>query len=161
MTHKIIYHGTNYYKIEPNPVYDYNRIANGLGFYWTNCKDEAATYGKNIFERELAGYKLINEFDNEYAISIIRKWFKKALLVNPERVATAASNFNEDFNKGLEILIDNVHEHNTALEQWFAFQSELMLRDTQSFCDIAQAIGIDGVEIIFEESGNTHYVLYR
>jgi len=156
-----IYHGTNHPVIEPNPAYDYNRIANGLGFYWTTSKDEALSYGKNLFEREVAGYNLIYSsiFKDPASKATVSNWIKQAQEVNPERVITAASNFAEDFNQGINLLIKAVHSETTKQDQWLAFQSELMLRDTKAWNDIAQAIGIDG--IVIEQEHATHYVLYR
>jgi hypothetical protein len=156
-----IYHGTNHSIIEPNPAYDYNRIANGLGFYWTTNKDEALSYGKNLFERELSGYKLIDRsvFKDRVSRATIHNWIKQAQKVNPERIETAASNFAEDLEQGIALLIEAIYNESNKQDQWLAFQGELMLRDTKAWCDIAQAIGIDG--IVIEQEHATHYVLYR
>lgn len=165
MTNKI-YHYTNHHCLEPNPNYDYNRIAYGLGFYFSNSKDDASHYGKNIFELDMRKLCILKKEGRGFNREEIMHWLLTLKRIAPHYYENAWTSWNENEQLGRFAVIDSIIEQagDNPVEQILAFQSEIFIRDTEIWNRIAKSIGIHGIEIKDPyKTGDkelAHYIIY-
>jgi len=163
-----LYHFTNHNKLEPNPNYDYSRIAYGLGFYFSNSEEDASHYGINKFEIDTDDYRILrNEYTNFFTRENIASWIAELSSIDMDLYQTALSNWDEDEYTAAGKWTESIYKHsdNNPVDQLLNFQADLHLRDTARWCEIAQHLGIDGILVKdpyrTDNCNLAHVVLYK
>jgi len=145
-----IYHHTNHNKLEPNPDYDYNRASQGLGFYFSSDQKDASRYGKNQFARDTEDFRILqDQTTNHFHSSDIAFWLDIIKEKDNTLYQDTIINWGEDEYEARSLMIRSIMQQAgvNPVKQLQAFESELFIRDTAKWNQIAQWLGVDGILI--------------
>ena len=133
-------------------------MGEGPGMYFTTCPKNAENYGEYISKYIIApNANLISKnhpkLDKKQIKIIIQK-------IPSDIVEIASSNWDEDINRGKEILIDNIFDNENIIDQLIDIWAEILNRqDPKMFMEIMKSVGIDG--IIVERGNYQNFAIYN
>lgn len=162
------------YRGDPNPIKleDYNpeygtkelgkelgsSAAWGPGIYFTGQEDIAQMYGSNITKKILQNANILTKQSPKFNYRQIDKMLHN---VDQEMMKTAISNWDEDYNRGKKMLIDNIISANDPLEQLMNIWADVFShQNPNAFVELMIENGIDGISITKKED-ETYYVIYN
>jgi len=133
-------------------------MAWGPGIYFTGQEDIARMYGSNISRKVLRTTKILTKQSPLFNYKQIDNMLQG---VDKERMNTAISNWDEDYNSGKRMLIQSILNADNPLEQLMNIWSEVFSHQKpNSFIELMIKNGIDGISIQKKED-ETYYVLYN
>lgn len=138
-------------------------MTEGPGIYFTTNKKNAENYGDNITQREISpNAKILSKespkFTPEQIIKILNT-------IDPSKIELAASNWDENVNKGKRMLWNSIIEQDNAIDQLMEIWAEVYAHQHPSeFMKIMTLNGIDG--IVVDKSCSLygevkHYIIYN
>jgi len=162
------------YRGDPNPInmkdfdVDYgvrelgkqlgSSLAEGPGIYFSTNKDNALSYGENITKIDLNNANILSKKSKRLTTKQIENILKG---INRETLEGASQNWNENFNIGKKILINQIANHDNPVDQLIDIWAEVYYRQNPNdFINLMARNGIDG--IVIDRAGDTkHYIIYN
>lgn len=129
----------------------------GPGIYFTTSFDDAANYGKYIYQVKLSPRRLLDLSEDK---DIDRKLLVKLIKMKPDWEMNA-QDWDEDPDTGVEMAVDSAFEYNdnekdVFLQIWIDFYRY----DSVDFVRNMVKLGYDGI-FVPKEHGITHIIVYN
>lgn len=131
--------------------------AMGPGLYFTEQKDVAQMYGEYITTKQINKANIITPTSPLFNHNQIKKMLQD---VDKQTLITACSNWDENYSKGREIIIQQILEGKNAVEQLLNIWSEVFQHQKQKeFINLMVKHNIDGISI--NKNDVVFYVIYN
>jgi hypothetical protein len=133
-------------------------MGEGPGIYFTDNKDNAENYGSHISVYIISNNaNLISSSSPKFNYRQIEKIINA---IPQDIVDIAASNWDENIQKGKRILIKTILDGNNAIDQLMGIWAEVINRqDPKMFMDIMKNFGVDGIKI--DRGDYINYAIYN
>ncbi len=137
-------------------------MAYGPGIYFVSHKDIAEMYGPHITKKSIQSPNLISEsskpFNKKQIYNILKSLPKETLTI-------ASSNWDENYQKGLNLLIDSIVSAGEPINQILTIWADVFShQNPNAFIQLMVNNQIDGITIEKTDSTNqiaTYYVIYN
>ena len=134
----------------------------GPGIYFVSHEDIASMYGSNITKKNLHDAKIVTQQSPRFSYQQISKILQG---VNQTMMTNAASNWDEDYNKGKHALIQSIVSANNPIDQLMNIWADVFFhQQANAFVDLMTKNGIDGYSLYKKDASNkdaTYYVIYN
>jgi hypothetical protein len=130
----------------------------GPGIYFTTAKDVALMYGRHLTTVTIADTtKIKTRTSPKLSHNQILKILDS---IDAFTLKVAVSNWDEDFNKGKDALVQNIMSEDDVVEQLMSIWADVFSHQNHAkFMKIMVKIGIDGLSLQKEDV--TYYVIYN
>lgn len=129
----------------------------GPGIYFADKKDIAEMYGSNITEKTIQNANILTPQSPLLTSQQIKEILND---VDKEILRIASSNWDEDYNIGMNMLINLILSADNPLEQLINIWAEIFHRQNPNyFINLMAENGIDGISLQKEDV--TYYVIYN
>jgi len=129
----------------------------GPGIYFTSNEENARTYGKNITKMIINNANILTPLNKPFSKNQIKKILNN---VSKETMEIAASNWDENFYRGKEMLVNSIMNEENAINQIMSIWADVYYHQNPlEFMILMTNNGIDGITIPKEHV--THYVIYN
>lgn len=136
---------------------DYTAASWGPGIYFTDQEDVARMYGSNITKKNIHNAKILTPQSPLFNYQQIDKILKD---IDKEKIETAISNYDEDYNTGKKMLIQSIINANNPLEQLMGIWADVFYHQNPSkFIELMIKNRIDGISL--QKKDVTYYVIYN
>ncbi len=137
-------------------------MAYGPGIYFVSHKDIAEMYGPHITKKSLQSPNLISPSSKPFNKKQIQNILKSA---PKETLIIASSNWDENYQKGLNLLIDSITNSGNPINQILSIWADVFShQNPNAFIQLMVDNKIDGITIDKTDSSNqiaTYYVIYN
>ena len=131
--------------------------AYGPGIYFNNKEDIARLYGENITKLKLNNAKILTANNKPFTYQQITKILNG---VSKEKLEEAATNWDENYRVGKDLLIKSILAENNIINQLMAIWAEVFYhQNPNAFMSLMTSNGIDGFAIPKDDS--IYYVIYN
>jgi len=134
----------------------------GPGIYFTSAEDIAQIYGPNITRKTLHNARILTPQSPPFTY---RQMDKMLQGVDHETMATAASNWDESYDRGRRTLIQSVVSSGNPLDQLMNVWADVFShQNPKAFIELMVGNGVDGISITKRDStgrDSTYYVIYN
>lgn len=144
---------------------DHNKeYRGGPGIYFSTKEENAKTFGDNLTKKTLENANILTANHRPLSRGKISKILSS---VDKETLELAASNFDENFQQGKAILIQEIVNNPNPIEQLMSIWADVFNhRDAALFMALMVKNGIDGIAIdrpdkIDSSKDDMHYVIYN
>jgi len=129
----------------------------GPGIYFVTQKDIAQMYGSNITEKTLNNSNILTMQNPLFNYQQINKML---LGVDKETMEIAISNWDENYNKGKQMLMESILNEDNPLDQLMNIWAEVFIRQNpNTFIELMIKNRIDGISVTKDDA--TYYVIYN
>ena len=129
----------------------------GPGIYFTNQEDIAEMYGSNITKKFLYNANILTNQSPLFSYQQIKKMIME---VDKATIDMAVSNWDENYKNGLKILIQNIVNADSPLDQLMNIWADVFShQNSNAFIELMIKNGIDGISI--QKDDAIYYVIYN
>ena len=129
----------------------------GPGIYFVTQEDIAQMYGSNITKKILQNAKILTMQSPKFNYKQIDKMLRN---VNRDILATAISNWDENYIVGKKMLIQSLINADNPLDQLMNIWADVFFHQNHnSFIELMIKNGVDGISI--QKQDATYYVIYN
>lgn len=130
----------------------------GPGIYFTGQEDIAQMYGQNITKKTLNNANILTEQSPKFNNKQIDKMLQN---VDKTTLEIAISNWDENYNVGKKILIQNITNADNPIEQLMNIWANVFShQNPNAFVELMIKNKIDGF-FIQKNENETYYVIYN
>jgi len=136
-------------------------LANGPGIYFSNTEKEAQGYGQNISKFNLSNANILNPQSKKLTYQQINKILSG---IDKEKMETAATNWDENYNIGKRMLIESILNNENVIEQLMGIWANVFYhQNPNAFMELMTKNKIDGIAVPqkWHPEGAVHYIIYN
>ena len=129
----------------------------GPGIYFVTQKDIAQMYGQYITQKSLNNTNILTKQSPKFNYQQINSILQN---VNQDMLNIAVSNWDENYNKGKQALIQSILNNDNPLDQLMAIWADVFThQNANNFIELMIKNNIDGISINKDDA--TYYVIYN
>jgi len=129
----------------------------GPGIYFVTQEDITQMYGSNITKKSLNNANILTMQSPLFNYQQINKII---LGIDNETMEIAISNWDENYNKGKQMLMESILNEDNPLDQLMNIWAEIFSRQNpNTFIELMIKNGIDGISVTKDDA--TYYVIYN
>lgn len=133
--------------------------SNGPGIYFTTREEYASDYGQYVTRKKLQNANIITKQNNRFNYQQINKILQG---IDAEKIKTAISNYDENFNIGKRMLIESILNADNPIDQLMNIWADVFYHQhPNAFIELMIKNGIDGIAIDRPNQNDTHYIIYN
>jgi hypothetical protein len=161
------------YRGDPNPIdlNDFNpeygvkelgkdlgsSAAYGPGIYFAVNESVARQYGSNITKKVVTGASILTSKSKLFTYQQIEKMLKS---VDKETMEIAVSNWDDDYRRGKQLLINSIVNGEDAIDQIMTIWADVYYhQNPEAYMRLMTVNGIDGIKVNQEDL--IYYIIYN
>ena len=134
---------------------EFGRKLDTSGIYFTTNEEDAQSFGQHITKADIQNANILTESDNTFTTDQISQILKG---IDKEKTGMAISNWDEDYNIGLGLLIESIVNEKNPIDQLMNIWANVFYhQNSNDFMTLMTRNGIDGIAML--RTGSTHFVI--
>lgn len=134
-------------------------MSEGPGIYFTDQLKNAQFYGEHVTQKSISpNAKILSANHPKFTSQQINKIVKS---IDPQLFQQAALNWDENFNRGRQLLLNSIMMEENPVNQLMAIWAEIFShQNPQEFMRVMTGNNIDGI-VVDKQENIKHYIIYN